>query len=59
MSAANIFLGNVNKKNNALRLMRHFERTPGRWPETKRAATLADKFDARAKKMLSSAKQGA
>ena len=38
-------------KQTALRIMRKFEKAD-KWPETKRAATLADKIDARAGKMI-------
>ena len=50
-TAVDFIRANANKQK-ALRLMRKFESKPNKWPETKRAATMADKFEAKAKKML-------
>jgi len=49
--AVDFIRANANKQK-ALRLMRKFESSKGRWPETKRAASLADKYELKAKKMI-------
>jgi hypothetical protein len=41
-----------NDSSKAKRLMRHFEKKSGSWPQTKRAATLVDKLNSKKNKIL-------
>jgi frataxin-like iron-binding protein CyaY len=52
MTAAQKFGKAFNGASKAKRLMRHFEGKNGAWPQTKRAATLVDKLNAKKSKIL-------